>query len=174
MKRDALFLLLIVLLGGAGVAAQHFAPYGQGCNIVDNENYNGASSAVFSCFSVPDPTTHRWESDLRVRGFTGNLNQPNNQYFGGYNIGVEGTFVNGQETVNRFFIWDFGTNQTILYHQDFTPDLLATDVSFWAAHNVYAGQQVHAMSGYVVGPEWSVGVDATTCHRFKGGLCVAP
>lgn len=117
--------------GGDGIQDQQC----QVNNAVFNTGWGGLQNqSVFTCLAVPHPETGTWLASTRYRGYTGHLS---NTYFAGFEIGTEGRYLNGAETVNRFFLWDF-KNQSGVFNYDTIYKTFSFNVGIWTAKSIDA------------------------------------
>jgi hypothetical protein len=139
----------------------------QHCQI-KNDRANNGNQLALACFSVPDPTTGYWNAVVRLGGYTGHVS---NQYFGGFEFGVEGTRnpTTGVESVNRAYLWDFQSQQTIWEH-DMSTNSLVVPINLWTGGSVDAAGGVHGSQFWSA--DWTKGITSTSCHKWKDGLCV--
>ncbi len=142
-------------------------PQDQHCQ-VKNDRANNGNQMVLACFAVPDTNTGYWNAVVRLGGYTGHAS---NQYFGGFEFGVEGTRnpSTGVESVNRAYLWDFQSQQTIWEH-DMTTNSLIVPIGLWTGGITDAAGGVHGSQFW--SSSWKKGVTSTSCHKWEDGLCV--
>ena len=124
---------------------------------------------VWSCFGVPNPTTGAWNASFRLRGYTGHLS---NTWFNGYDIGLEGQRLNGVETVDRFFIYRFVDDQTILSVSQPYPQVLVLGqvdkpMHFWVSGMVDVPKNYIRAQGLILYPLSLPLCDVSNAGRFN-------
>lgn len=124
---------------------------------------------AFSCFSVPDPQSGVWNSVSRWRGFTGHTTQT---YFSGYEMGVEGQRdPAGSETVDRWYLYRFEDNQTILHiSKPYQNSLVLGEnnkpIDLYATGMIDVPQGIVRAKGLMLAPETRPTCSAATAGRI--------
>ena len=139
-------------------------------NATWNTPWAGTQNQItFSCFAVPNATTGAWNASFRLRGYTGHLS---NTWFNGYDIGLEGQRLNGVETVDRFYIYRFADNQTILsvskpYQQTLILGQVDKPMDFWVSGMVDVPQNYIRAQGLVLYPQSLPVCNVNNAGRFN-------
>jgi hypothetical protein len=111
----------------------------------------------------------RLERELPPAGIHGHVS---NTWFNGYDIGLEGQRLNGVETADRFFIYRFVDDQTILsvsqpYEQTLVLGQIDKPMDFWVSGMVDVPRNYVRTQGLVLYPLSLPPCNASNAGRFN-------